>query len=667
MTIKNKTGKYLIWMLVGMLNTMVLYAQQNQINNDFYTYVNGEWMNKTEIPAAYGSWGSFHEVYFENQDRIKNIFKELTKNKKSYTKGSTNQLVADLYVSCMDTLIIEGLGNKPLQSYFTSINNIATTEDYLDLTAKFYKKGVSAPISVYTSVDSKNSTVYALRINQSGLSLGNRAYYLEDNNQYEEFRAKYVNLIKDMFKLTELHEGKEEEAANKVFQMETLMARIHRTPVQGRNSEKAYNKKNLIELNQLTFNIDWKRYFKNIGITEQIDYVLISQPEFLAMFDRMLNDFSIEDWKAYIQWKVIRAYTRLLNKEIRDKSFNFYGKVLQGTQEQLPRWRIAQSSVNGNLGQPLGKLYVEKYFPKKNKDKMIGLISNLKQALHKRIGQYTWMSNKTKEQAKYKLKKMGVKIGYPDKWLDYSSVNIKPNDYFGNVIRLTEYDFLREINKVGKPIDSNDWGMTPPTVNAYYSATRNEIVFPAGILNSPFFDYNADDATNYGSAGVVIGHEITHGFDDNGSLYNADGNLKSWWTKEDRERFEAKAKKIEEQYSEYKVLDTIPLNGKLTLGENIGDLGGLAIAYEAMKINQAKKGRKVINGLSDEQRFFIAYAKMWRIKFRDKTLENRVKTDTHSPGFYRANGALSNFKPFFEAFNIPLGSKMRRKEIVEIW
>ena len=416
-----------------------------------------------------------------------------------------------------------------------------------------------------------------------------------------------------------------------------------------------------------TFNINWESYFKNVGINKEVDYVLISQPEFLAMFDRMLNDFSIEDWKAYMKWKVMRAFSGLLNKEIRDLSFDFYGRTLQGTQEQLPRWQTAQSSVNGNLGQPLGKLYVKEYFPKKNKDKMLGLIGNLKQAFHKRIEQYTWMSDETKKQAKYKLDKMGVKIGYPDKWLDYSTVEILPNDYFGNVVRLTEFDYKRDVNRVGEAIDPNDWGMTPPTVNAYYSSTRNEIVFPAGILNPPFFDYDADDATNYGSAGVVIGHEITHGFDDNGSLYDADGNLKSWWTKEDRERFEAKAKKIEEQYSEYKVLDTIPLNGKLTLGENIGDLGGLAIAFEAMKINQAKKGRQVINGLTDEQRFFMAYAKMWRIKFRDKTLENQVKTDTHSPGFYRANGALSNFEEFIKAFNIPKGSKMRREEIITIW
>ena len=514
--------KQLFLPLFFILWSSSFYAQdKNLIKSDFYSYVNSKWMEETEIPAAYGSWGSFHEVFFENQDRIKGIFEELSKQKTTYQKGSTEQQVADLYASCMDTLTIESKGLKPLQPYFDDINKISSIKEYLEHTAQLYAKGVQSPISVYASVDAKNSTVYALRINQSGLSLGNRAYYLEDNKQYEEFRAKYLDFIQDSFELTNLYPGNEQSVAKKIFEMETLMARIHRTPVQGRDSERSYNKKSLEELNKLTFNINWESYFKNVGINKEVDYVLISQPEFLAMFDRMLNDFSIEDWKAYMKWKVMRAFSGLLNKEIRDLSFDFYGRTLQGTQEQLPRWQTAQSSVNGNLGQPLGKLYVKEYFPKKNKDKMLGLIGNLKQAFHKRIEQYTWMSDETKKQAKYKLDKMGVKIGYPDKWLDYSTVEILPNDYFGNVVRLTEFDYKRDVNRVGEAIDPNDWGMTPPTVNAYYSSTRNEIVFPAGILNPPFFDYDADDATNYGSAGVVIGHEITHGFDDNGSLYDA--------------------------------------------------------------------------------------------------------------------------------------------------
>lgn len=660
---KNKI--VLILVLAAMF---VVQGQDKQrLYNDFYSYVNHQWMDSIEIPAAYGSWGSFHEVYFENQDRIKGIFQELVDSGKSYPKGSTEQLVADFYISCMDTVTLEEKGLNPLKSILEEVDQIKSVEEYLSLTAMLYAKGIPAPISVYESVDAKNSTVYALHLNQSGLSLGNRAYYLEDNPQYQEFRDKYKDLITDLFTIAGLQQTKEREAAEKVFEMETVMARIHRTPVQLRDSERNYNKKTIAELNQLTFTVDWAKYFKDLGLKKDVEYAIVNQPEFLAMFDRMLEDFSIDDWKTYMQWKVIVGTTSLLNKEVRNRSFEFYGTTLQGTEEQLPRWRTAQNTVNSNMGQPLGKLYVEKYFPKRNKDKMIGLIDNLKQAFHKRIDGYTWMSEETKKQAHHKLNKMGVKMGYPDEWLDYTSVNIAADDYFGNVIRVTEFDYLRDLNRVGEPIDPNDWGMTPPTVNAYYSATRNEIVFPAGILNPPFFDYDADDATNYGSAGVIIGHEITHGFDDNGSLYDADGNLKSWWTPEDREKFEARAKKIEEQYDEYIVLDSIHLNGKLTLGENIGDLGGMAIAFEAMKINQEEKGNKTVDGLTDEQRFFLAYAKMWRIKFRDKTLENQVKTDPHSPGYYRANGALSNFEEFHKAFNIPKGSKMRRNEIITIW
>lgn len=653
------------FILAGLL--LSTYAQdKDQIHSDFYSFVNQKWMDSTEIPAAYGSWGSFHEVYFENQDRIKQIFQQLAL-KKTYPGGSTEQMVADLYMSGIDTLHIEALGLKPLQPYLEEIESIETIEDYLALTAKFYAKGVQGPIHVYAGIDDKNSSRYTLRINQSGLSLGNRAYYLEDNEQYQEFREKYLDLMTDMFKLVQLHLGSERSSAEKVFEMEKLMAHVHRTPVQLRDSEKNYNIKSMDELNQLTFNIDWASYFKSLGLKKEVDYVIVSQPEFLALFDRMLSDFSIEDWKTYMQWKLIRDNTFLLTKSLRNRSFEFYGKILQGTQEQLPRWRTVQSTTNAVLGQPLGKLYVDKYFPKKNKDKMIGLIDNLKQAFHQRIERYEWMSEATKKQASHKLDKMGVKIGYPDEWIDYSSVPITADDYFGNVIRLAEFDYLRTLNRVGNTVDPNDWSMTPPTVNAYYSSSRNEIVFPAGILNPPFFDYNADDATNYGSAGVIIGHEITHGFDDNGSLYDADGNLKSWWTDEDREKFEAKAKKIEEQFDAYVVLDSIHVNGKLTLGENIGDLGGLAISFEAMKINQEKVGRKVINGLTDEQRFFIAYAQMWRRKYRDNALENQVKTDSHSPAYHRANGPLSNFSEFFKAFNIPEGSKMRRNEVITIW
>jgi putative endopeptidase len=647
----------------------VLHAQNKEatVETDFYTYVNNDWIKATEIPDEYGSWGSFHEVFQNNQNYLKDILDGLNKTKEQFLPGSEKQLVKDFYQSGMDTLELEKKGATPLQPYLQQIDQIASVADYLDVLPELYAQGISGPINIWVNPDEKNSKLYSLYISQSGLGMGNRNYYVEDNPKYLEFRDEYTKHIAAMFKLAGLNKGKEMDRAKKVFEMETLMARVHRTPVEGRDAERSYNKRTLADLNNMTFNIDWPAYFKGLGIEKEVDYAIVRQPEFIALFDRMLGDYSIEDWKDYTRWKLLQSTGSYLSKAFRDQQFKFYQTTLYGTPEQQPRWKTVLGTINSTIGQPLGKLYVEQYFPKRNKEKMLHMVSDLKTALSNRIDNYDWMSGPTKVAAKHKLGKIGVKMGYPDKWLDYSSLSIRTDDYLGNILRSDKFNFSREINRVGESIDPNYWGMTPPTVNAYYSPTRNEIVFPAGILNPPFFDYDADDATNYGSAGVVIGHEISHGFDDKGSLYDADGNLNSWWTKDDREKFEERAKKIEEQFDAYVVLDSLHLNGKLTLGENIGDLGGMAIAFEAMKLNQKRKGPKVINGLTDEQRFFIAYARMWRIKFRDNVLANQVKTDPHSPGYYRTNGTLSNFEAFFKAFDIPKGSKMRRNETVEIW
>jgi predicted metalloendopeptidase len=420
-------------------------------------------------------------------------------------------------------------------------------------------------------------------------------------------------------------------------------------------------------MEKMTFNIDWRRYIGSLGVAESVDYAIVMQPEFIAIVDRMFEDYPLQYWKEYSRWKLLQFSAPYLSRAFRDQHFDFYQKTLFGTPKQQPRWKIVQNVMDDQIGQPLGQLYVSEYFPPQHKERMLGLIENLRTAFDSRILRNSWMSEQTKNAARLKLKKMGVKIGYPDKWIDYSKLEVSPEDYLGNVMRSETFNNSRNFKRVGETLDPYDWGLTPPTVNAYYSATRNEIVFPAGILNPPFFYPQGDDASNYGSAGVVIGHEITHGFDDKGSLYDAEGNLKSWWTVEDREKFDALAGKIEAQFNGYTVLDTIPINGKLTLGENIGDLGGLAIAFEAMKINQRQNGSKVIDGLSDEQRFFIAYAKMWRIKYRDAVLTEQVKVDPHAPGYYRANGTLSNFQEFFRAFKIPEGSAMRRKEVIEIW
>lgn len=646
----------------------VCFGQSSPISpaTDFYSHVNGEWMETEEIPEQYGSWGSFHEVLIENQNKLKSIFQNLVSGNR-FSKGSNEQLVRDFYRSGMDTLRIESMASQPLQPFLEQLDGIQTLEQYLELISKWYLMGIQAPIGMAVTADEKNSTRYALYILQSGLGLGNRSYYLEDTPKQRQNREAYVGHIAKMLQLAGVPPQAAQKSAERILEMETLMARAHRTPVQGRDAERNYNRRTFGDLEKMTFNIDWRRYIGSLGVAESVDYAIVMQPEFIAIVDRMFEDYPLQYWKEYSRWKLLQFSAPYLSRAFRDQHFDFYQKTLFGTPKQQPRWKIVQNVMDDQIGQPLGQLYVSEYFPPQHKERMLGLIENLRTAFDSRILRNSWMSEQTKNAARLKLKKMGVKIGYPDKWIDYSKLEVSPEDYLGNVMRSETFNNSRNFKRVGETLDPYDWGLTPPTVNAYYSATRNEIVFPAGILNPPFFYPQGDDASNYGSAGVVIGHEITHGFDDKGSLYDAEGNLKSWWTVEDREKFEALAGKIEAQFNGYTVLDTIPINGKLTLGENIGDLGGLAIAFEAMKINQRQNGSKVIDGLSDEQRFFIAYAKMWRIKYRDAVLTEQVKVDPHAPGYYRANGTLSNFQEFFRAFKIPEGSAMRRKEVIEIW
>jgi len=472
-----------------------------------------------------------------------------------------------------------------------------------------------------------------------------------------------------MFVMTGTPQAQAELFAQKVLKMEKRLAEAQRTPVQNRDPQRRYNKMSIEQLNQLCFNIDWKKYLDYVGVKSES--LIVSQPEFIGMADRMLTDYKIEDWKIFFRWKLINSASNSLSEDFEKANFDFYSTSLRGISEMRPRWKRIQGAVNGNLGEALGRLYVQKTFPPEAKKRMEEMIINIKEAMAERIKKLDWMGEATKEQALKKLAAIVYKIGYPDKWKDYTMLDIKANDYFGNQLQITTLETKRNWEKVGKAVDKTEWGMTPPTVNAYYSPTRNEIVFPAGILQAPFFNFKADDAVNYGGIGAVIGHEITHGFDDQGSQYDAEGNLKMWWTAEDRQKFEAKANMVVEQYNNYKVLDTVNVNGKLTLGENIADYGGLTIAYEALQRSFAKNGRpkKKIDGFTPEQRFFIGFAQVWKGIYRNEVLLERIKTDPHSPGEYRTNGALSNMPQFFEAFGVKEGDKMRRKitEIPAIW
>ncbi|TAE74625.1 MAG: M13 family peptidase [Bacteroidetes bacterium] len=637
--------------------------------DDFFKFVNGTWLKNTEIPAVESNWGAFSEIEENNKAILKQIIEEAIKRKDKEKKGSHYQLIADMYLSAMDTKTINGIGAKPLEAELANINAIKNVEDIQKTIARHQKIGASTLFGVFVSADSKNSKQNAIYLSTSGTSLPDRSYYLEENPKFAQIRTAYQAHIAKMFVLLGEPTEKATQIAQKIFKIEYRLAESQRTRVDMRNPQKNYNKRTLDELNQMLFNLDMKKHFELIG-AKDVKEVLISQPEMLAMIDRMMRDVSIEDWKGYFRWKLVTSMAGYLSEEFEKENFAFFSTTLNGVKEMKPREKRMVQLLDGVLGQPLGELYVAKAFPPAAKAKMMEMITNIKEALADRINALTWMSAETKTQALIKLKSIGVKIGYPDKWRDFSSVDIKNNDYVGNLMRLREFNYNFMLSKIGQPVDKTDWGMTPPTVNAYYSPINNEIAFPAGILQPPFFDFKADDAVNYGGIGAVIGHEITHGFDDQGSQYDAEGNLKMWWTKDDRSQFDNLAGRVIEQYSSYKVLDSISVNGKLTIGENIADLGGVTLSFEALKKQWTKnKKPKKQDGFTPEQRFFIGFAQVWKRKYRTESMMQRIKTDVHSPSEFRTNGTLSNFAPFFEAFDVKEGDKMRlsKDKITVIW
>ncbi|TAE15035.1 MAG: M13 family peptidase [Bacteroidetes bacterium] len=638
--------------------------------DDFYRYVNGSWLKNTEIPASESVWGSFSEIDEFNRKTLKAILEESLTKRKSVKKGDNWQLIGDLYASGMDSLAIEKAGAEPLKQYFAEVDAIKTPEDIVKLIATFQKASIRTPFGFFVGADSKNSNENALYLGQGGTSLPDRSYYFDD--RFAEIREKYLTHLTNMFVLAGEAKEVAEKSAKTVLKIETRLAEAQRTRVDGRDPVKRYNKRTIEELNQSTFNINWTKYFEMVGI-KNAEWAIVGAPEFLCMVDRMLKDVSANDWKTYFRWRVIGSAAPFLSHAFVKESFSFFSTTLNGVKQMQPRWKRVQGWVDGSVGEALGQIYIERTFPKEAKARMIEMIENIREAFAERIQKYTWMSEETKQEALTKLKAITCKIGYPDKWEDYTGLDLRDGDLIGNMRRLNERNYARMIEQFGKPVDKTEWGMTPPTVNAYYNPLNNEIAFPAGILRPPFFDFKADDAVNYGGIGAVIGHEITHGFDDQGSQYDAKGNLRMWWTKDDRSKFEANANMIVEQYDAYKVFvnkDSVAVNGKLTLGENIADLGGLTIAYAALQKSYAKKGKpKKIDGFTGEQRFFMGWAQVWRIKHRDEALLNRIKTDSHAPGEYRANGAISNMPAFFEAFGVKEGDKMRRKpnRLIVIW
>jgi predicted metalloendopeptidase len=634
--------------------------------DDFFDHVNGKWMKTTEIPADKSSWGSFQKLQDDTQPQLRGLIEAAIA--KHAAAGTDDQRIADYYASFMDEAKLEKLGLSPLSSELARIAAIKDKSELPALFAHMSKLGVNTPYDFGIHQDNKDSTKYVADIGQGGLGMPDRDYYLKtDDAKLSDTRAKYLAHVEKMLSMA----GDKNAAANAkaIVALETEIARVQWTKVELRDPVKAYNKFELAKLAEVGPGFDWNTWLKDTGIAGKTTYVIVGQPTYLKGFSEIAAKTPIETWKAYLQAHLIESYANYLNKAFLDEHFAFYGTTLSGVKEMEPRWKRGVGAVEGAMGESLGKLYVAKYFPAERKARMEQLVHNLLDAMKQDINTLDWMSPETKKAAAAKLAKFTVKIGYPNKWKDYSKLAVNKDDLVGNVIRSRAVSYDRELNKLGHPIDRSEWGMTPQTINAYYNPEMNEIVFPAAILQPPFFDANADDAVNYGGIGAVIGHEVSHGFDDQGSQYDGDGNLRNWWTDADHKNFEAKTKMLVAQYDAFEPIKGYHVNGALTLGENIGDNSGLAIAYKAYKLSLKGKQAPVINGMTGDQRFYMGWAQVWRTKMREATQIVRVKVDPHSPGQFRANGTVKNQPGFYDAFGVKAGDKMylAPKDRVIIW
>jgi len=633
--------------------------------DDFFTFANGAWIKKTDIPGDQNGWGSFYELYEENQKKTKGILEAAAAAEAS--KGSIEQKVGDFYASGMDTVTIEKRGYEPLKP---GLARIAALRDYkaaLNYMATDEANRGGALFSLYVGADDRQSSINRINFYQGGLSLPERDYYFKTDKETQQVRDAFLAYATKLFTLTGVDSVAARKKAASILAFETALAKAHRPAADLRDPIKNYNKLSVSELNKRAGNIDWKAFLS--GMTLSTDTVLMGQPEYYETLSALLATTPIETLKDKLAFAYIDENASLLNKAFTDARFAFYGKTLNGQQKQQDRWKRIADGADNYLGELLGQLWVKQYFTPEAKERMLTLVQNLQKAYRNRIEKLDWMSNETKQIALTKLDKVVNKIGYPDKWKDYSDVDVKRDDYFGNVQSARKHKWKEDLAKVNQPVDKTEWGMTPPTVNAYANPTFNEIVFPAGILQFPFFDKDADDAINYGGIGMVIGHELTHLFDDQGRQYDSQGNLRDWWKKEDADNFTKRADQVVQQYSKYTVLNNLNLNGRLTLGENLADLGGLAIAYDAFKLTEQGKSEEKIDGFTPDQRFFLGYAQIWRTKSRDESQRMYVQVDPHSPAKYRVNGPLTNFAPFYKAFNVQPGQKLYKPEVdqTRVW
>jgi predicted metalloendopeptidase len=640
--------------------------QPVRAQDDFYRYVNGAWLAANEIPVDRANWGGFAQLRDDALTQLRAVIAEADALGPAGT--ADQRKIAALYASFMDEARLDALGAKPIQLQLKAIDGIRSKKELPTVIAQFNEVGIAMPYAVYIQQDPKEPTRYIPTIVQSGLGLPDRDYYLKDGDaKLKDTRDKYLVHVTTMLTLAGVADP--EANAARVLQLETALARVQWTRVENRDPDKTYNKKTLAQLDTLTPNYAWKPWLTATRIAGKTDAVLVSQPSYLEGFAKAVDTIPLDAWKAYFKFRIIASTAPYLSKPFTAENFAFDGGVLSGTPTELPRWKLAVGVVESTMGQGLGKLYVARYFPPENKARMDEMVRNILAAYKQSIDGLDWMSAATKKEAQAKLAKFDPKIAYPSQWRDYTALTVKSDDLLGNVMRARRFEYDRNNAKLGKPIDRTEWGMTPQTVNAYYNGGRNEIVFPAAILQPPFFDLKADDATNYGAIGAVIGHEISHGFDDRGSKSDGDGRLRNWWTDEDRARFEAKTKALVAQYDAFEPLPGYHINGALTLGENIGDNSGIAIAYKAYRISLNGKPAAVIAGKSGDERFYAGFATIWRNKSREPALIRQLTTDPHSPGEWRTNGVLRNQTPFYEAFDVKPGDGMYLppEQRVTIW
>jgi putative endopeptidase len=623
--------------------------------DDFYRYVNGTWLKNTEIPADKSSWGAFNELAEKSLNQLHNII-NTESAKKDIPEGSVEQKIVDLYASYMDEATLEKLGITPLKTEFSTIDAIKSKKQLATIIAHLSKINVGVPLELGIGQDSKDSTKVVAGLDQGGLGLPDRDYYLKDDEKLKETRVKYLMYIEKM--LTMSGDTSAKLHASQILTLETEIAKVQWTKVENRDPVKTYNPIKLDQLKVLAPQFDWSRYLVDAELKNKTPYLVIGQPSYVKGFDQLLEKTPLDVWKVYFKWHVLNSFAGDLSKAYVDERFSFYGTTLRGVPENEVRWKRGVKTVEGSIGEGLGQIYVEQYFPAENKARMVKLVNNLIMAYHQSVDTLDWMSANSKKEAQKKLDKLAIKIGYPNKWRDYSALEIKKDDLVGNAMHASRFEYQRSINKLGKPVDREEWGMTPQTVNAYYNPSMNEIVFPAAILQPPFFNANADDAVNYGGIGAVIGHEISHGFDDQGSQFDEVGNLRNWWSAEDHKNFAAKTKALVAQYSAYSPIKGYNVNGELTLGENIADNSGLAIAYKAYHLSLAGKEAPMMDGLTGDERFYLGWAQVWRSKTREAQQIVYLKSDPHSPAQFRGDGALANQPPFYKAFGVKQGDKM---------